>query len=135
MPRLRTYIVEDSSVIRENLAATLQELLPLDVLGGADDACTAAQWIAQADHTIDLLIVDLFLKGGSGLDVLRAAQRLQPACVRVVLSRYATPELRQQCLEHGAHRVFDAFNDIDDLILYCGRLVEIPPVTEAGAPD
>lgn len=134
MHRLRTYIVEDSLVVRENLVATLEELLPLDVVSTAGDAWTAAQWLAQPEHAIDLLITDLFLTGGSGLDVLAAAQRLQPSCRRVVLSHYATPTLRRKCLESGAHTVFDAFNEIDTLILYCGRLAA---ETDAGcdAPD
>jgi len=40
----------------------------------------------------------------------------------VVLSNYATPDMRRKCLELGADRVFDKSNEIDALIQYCGRL-------------
>ena len=40
----------------------------------------------------------------------------------VVLSNYATPDMRRKCLELGADQVFDKSNEIDALIQYCGRL-------------
>ena len=67
-------------------------------------------------------MVDIFLKSGSGLGVLKAAARLPTKLV--VLSNYATPDMRRKCLELGADRVFDKSNEIDALILYCCRLAD-----------
>ena len=122
MQPLKTYIVEDSPVIRENLIATLEELAPVRVVGTAADESTAVQWLARPGSAADLVIVDIFLKGGSGLGVLRALQAMPPRRALVVLSNYATAEMRRKCLELGADRVFDKSNEIDALILYCGRL-------------
>lgn len=124
MNALKTYIVEDSPVIRENLIATLEELVAVQVVGSAEDEFTATQWLSQADQAVDLVIVDIFLKGGSGLGVLRAAQLQAQARPRklVVLSNYATADMRRKCAELGADRVFDKSNEIDALITYCGRL-------------
>ncbi len=124
MQPLRTYIVEDSPVIRENLVATLEELLPVKVVGTAEDEATAVQWLAALPQGLDLLIVDLFLQSGTGLGVLRAAAA-QPHCRHVVvLSNFATPDMRRKCLELGAHRVFDKSNEIDALIEHCARLAD-----------
>ena len=122
MHALRTYIVEDSPVIRENLIATLEELVAVDVVGTAEDESSAVKWLAQPDHLVDLVIVDIFLKGGTGLGVLRAATGLPPGAKLVVLSNYATQDMRRKCLELGAHKVFDKSDEIDALIQYCGRL-------------
>jgi DNA-binding NarL/FixJ family response regulator len=122
MSQLKTYIVEDSPVIRESLIATLEELVPVDVVGTAEDESTAVQWLAQPHNKCDLVIVDIFLKGGSGLGVLRAANEFPHHYSMVVLSNYATKDMRRKCLELGADRVFDKSNEIDALILYCGRL-------------
>ena len=119
MQQLKTYIVEDSAVIRENLIATLEELVPIDVVGTAEDEATATQWLARPDSHADLLIIDIFLKAGSGLGVLRAARALPVRRHVVVLSNYATPDMRTKCLELGADRVFDKSNEIDALIQYC----------------
>ena len=122
MRRLKTYLVEDSPVIRENLIATLEELVPVDVVGTAEDEAGALRWLAGAGHQADLVIVDIFLAGGSGLGVLRSTQALSPLQTMVVLSNYATPDMRRRCLELGAARVFDKSNEIDALIQYCGEL-------------
>jgi len=122
MPPLKTYIVEDSPVIRENLIATLEELGPVQVVGMAEDEATAVQWLTRPSNHFDLVIVDIFLKAGSGLGVLRAANALTSRHKVVVLSNYATTDMRRKCLELGADRVFDKSNEIDALILYCDRL-------------
>jgi DNA-binding NarL/FixJ family response regulator len=80
------------------------------------------RWLTHPNREFDLVIVDIFLKGGSGLGVLRAAKALSQRHKMVVLSNYATPDMRRKCLELGADRVFDKSNEIDALILYCGRL-------------
>lgn len=122
MPPLKTYIVEDSPVIRENLIATLEELVPVEVVGTAEDEATAVKWLAQESNHADLVIVDIFLKGGSGLGVLKATNGLPHLHNVVVLSNYATQDMRLKCLALGANKVFDKSNDIDALILYCSRL-------------
>jgi DNA-binding NarL/FixJ family response regulator len=119
---LRTYIVEDSAVIRENLIATLEELVPVEVVGTAEDEDTAVHWLAQPGNQADLLIIDIFLKSGTGLGVLHAAGLRPQRRHVVVLSNFATPDMRRKCLEMGAEQVFDKSNEIDALIQYCGRL-------------
>lgn len=120
-PLLNTYVVEDSPVIRENLIATLEELVPVRVVGWAEDEASAVRWLGEPAHAVDLVIVDIFLKSGSGLGVLRAAHALPQRYRMVVLSNYATPDMRAKCLALGAEQVFDKSTEIDALIQYCGR--------------
>jgi DNA-binding NarL/FixJ family response regulator len=122
MPRLKTYIVEDSFVIRENLIATLEELAAIDVVGTAEDERTAVAWLSRPERPVDLVIIDIFLKSGSGLGVLPVARTLPRPCELVVLTNYATPDIRRRCMELGADQVFDKSNEIDALILHCSRL-------------
>ncbi|HQX58908.1 MAG: response regulator transcription factor [Rhodoferax sp.] len=134
MSDLKTYIVEDSQVIRESLIATLEELVPVDVVGTADNEIAAVHWLSKPDNAVDLVIVDLFLKQGSGLGVLRAAHSMAQPCNMVVLSNYATADMRRKCLELGADRVFDKSNDIEALILYCDRLATGQKDSDATGP-
>lgn len=122
MTPIKAFIVEDSPVIRENLVAALEELAPVEVVGTAEDEATALLWLVRGSNRCDLVIVDIFLKSGSGLGVLRAATGMRKPMKLVVLSNYATPDMRRKCLELGANRVFDKSNEIDALILYCNRL-------------
>ena len=120
MQALKTYIVEDSPVIRESLIATLEELVPLQVVGTAEDEATAVRWLSEPGNHADLVIVDIFLKGGSGLGVIKSVNNLPQRRTLVVLSNYATQDIRRKCMELGADRVFDKSNEIDALIQYCG---------------
>jgi len=124
MTQLKAFIVEDSPVIRENLVAALEEMAPIDVVGTAEDEMSALSWLADSHNRCDLVVVDIFLKSGSGLGVLKAASTGYGAAKLVVLSNYATPDMRRKCLELGADRVFDKSNEIDALILYCCRLAD-----------
>ena len=122
MPAHRAFLVEDSPVIRANLVDTLEELVPMSVVGWADTEAGASAWLDQHPDEWDLLIVDIFLNQGSGLGVLRACQNRPRERKLAVLSNYATADMRLKCLELGADAVFDKSNEIDALISYCARL-------------
>jgi DNA-binding NarL/FixJ family response regulator len=121
---LRTYIVEDNATIRDNLIDALQELAAVTPLGWAETESAAKDWMAAHRGQWDLLIVDLFLKQGSGLGVLEAAQARGRGQRVVVLSNYATSDMRRRCAQLGADAVFDKSNEIDALVDYCLALGE-----------
>ena len=122
MPALRTYLVEDSPVIRENLIAALEELVDIDIVGTADSEAVATYWLHQESGGWDLVVIDIFLKSGSGLGVLGSCRDRGPGQRLVVLSNYATADMRRKCTELGADAVFDKSNEIDALVAYCQRL-------------
>ena len=122
MHTLKTYIVEDSAVIRESLIALLEESAPVQVVGTAEDELTALNWIDKRSSACHLVIVDIYLKGGSGLGILKAGAGIYKPAKWVVFSNHATPEMRTRCMELGADCVFDKSNEIDELLTYCSRL-------------
>ena len=119
---LKTFIVEDSALILRNLVETLEELSPVKVVGSAADEASAVVWLSTAGNHCDMLIIDVFLKAGTGLGVLRAAQALGVTSKRVVLTNYATKDLRAACHALGADRVFDKSSEIEELLEYCEGL-------------
>lgn len=119
------FLVEDSPLIRQNLMATLEEMVGVRVIGWAEDEQGAIDWLqANPDARCDLMLVDIFLKSGSGLEVLRRARPLRPDSRLVVLSNYATADMRRRCLQLGADRVFDKSSELDELL---GYLSEFAP--------
>lgn len=120
---LACFLVEDSPVIQQNLVATLEEMLPMRVVGTCEDENSAVSWISEVAHHCDLMIIDVFLKSGSGLEVLRRARLLRPDCRLVVLTNYATPDMRKRAQQLGADRVFDKSAELDELLAYCESLV------------
>lgn len=117
--RLKTYLVEDNPTIRENLIATLEELVDIDAIGVSDTENEAKLWLQDNPRKWDLAILDLFLKQGSGLGVLAACRDRQPSQKVVVLTNYATTDIRQRCSQLGVDAVFDKSNEIDALVEFC----------------
>ena len=117
--KLKTYIVEDNATIRENLIGTLEELAAVESVGVADTEEEGKQWLTSKPAQWDMAIIDLFLRQGSGLGVLAACRNRLPHQRLVVLSNYATPDIRLRCAQLGVDAVFDKSNEIDDLIEYC----------------
>lgn len=124
MPPVSTFIVEDSPVIRDNLIAALEEMADVKVVGAVADENEAVRWLQQSTSRCDLIIIDIFLRQGSGLGVLRAVSEAGLAAHSVVLTNYATPEMRRRCRELGADRVFDKSQELDELIAYCAQLAD-----------
>ena len=116
---LRTYIVEDNATIRENLIGTLEELAQIRTVGMAETENEGRAWLETHPQSWDLAIVDLFLKQGSGLGILAACRQRQDFQKVVVLTNYATADIRARCAQLAVDKVFDKSNEIDALIDYC----------------
>lgn len=116
---LKTYIVEDNPTIRENLIGTLEELAGIIAVGCAETENDGKTWLNENREKWDLAIVDLFLKQGNGLGVLAACRDRLLTQKVVVLSNYATTDIRQRCAQLGVDAVFDKSNEIDALVNYC----------------
>lgn len=123
--RLKTYVVEDNATIRENLVATLEELACISAVGFSETEADARAWLADHRDEWTLAIVDLFLRQGSGLGVLDACSRRHPDQKVVVVTNYATPEIRRRCAQLGVDAVFDKSNEIDGLVDFCIDLAAV----------
>ena len=117
--KFRAFIVEDSPTIRENLFATLTELALVEPVGNAETENEGKKWLAANSEYWDLAIVDLYLKEGSGLNILEACKYRQPGQKMVVLSNHATDDIRWRCAQLGADAVFDKSMEIDLLVDFC----------------
>ncbi|MBC7720040.1 MAG: response regulator [Chitinophagaceae bacterium] len=121
---LITYIAEDNDTILTNLIETLQEITEVRVMGSGATETEAERWLDLHDGSWHLAIVDLFLKKGTGLGVLTGCHKREPYQKVVLLTNYATPELRKRALLLGADAVFDKSNQLDELLAYCIKQTE-----------
>lgn len=119
---LITFLVEDNPTIRDNLIPALEDMADAPVAGVAETEADAVQWLRTHRDVWQLAVVDLFLREGSGLGVLKqvCADRLPYQRV-VVLTNYSQANIRAQCLDIGADAVFDKTNELEALLAYCGQ--------------
>lgn len=133
--KIRTFLVEDNPTILDNLVSKLEELAPVEAVGMADSEEEGAAWLNSHRAQWDLAIVDLFLKKGSGLGIVEACRRRDNQQKLVVLSNYATSEMRFRCAQLGVDAVFDKSTEIDALISFCtaqGGKLNGKPVVPTG---
>ena len=116
MKRLRTFLVEDSPILVATLSAALEEMAQVDVVGCAQTEREALRWFESRTDGCDVAIIDIFLKSGSGLGVLEGMKAFAPPPQRVVLSNYATRDIRARCKALGAEEVFDKSTELEELI-------------------
>lgn len=122
--KLKTYIIEDNPAIRDALIATLEELAKVENVGVADTEDEGKAWLINNPTAWDMAIVDLFLKQGSGLGVLAACKERTEKQKLVVLSNYATIDIRRRCALIGVDAVFDKSSEINELVNYCTTLCD-----------
>lgn len=104
-PRCLTVLVaDDAVVIRDRLVTMLGELPGVAIIGQTGSGAETLASIRALKP--DMVMLDLNLPGGSGLDVLRqmAAEQLQATVI--VLTHFASPEYECAALAAGAHAFF-----------------------------
>lgn len=118
---LATILVEDSRTIRDNLIAALMEFSDIEILATAESAAEATQAARLHTDRWSLMILDLFLKEGSGLTVLRALKDRRADQQIVVLTNYATQDIRSRCSTAGANAVFDKSTELEAFFVYLSK--------------
>ena len=116
---LITYLAEDNQAILVNLIETLEEFADVKVAAHAATQGEATRWLALQDEKWHLAIVDLFLREGSGLGVLAGCLNRKPYQKVVLLTNYATPDIRRRACKLGADAVFDKTTELEALYSYC----------------
>ncbi|MES2363259.1 MAG: response regulator [Pseudomonadota bacterium] len=101
-----TILVEDNETIRETLIPTMVELADVEVIDIAETADGAIELLKTQDVVWKLAIVDLMLKKGTGLDVVRSCRSRRPDQHVLVLTNYPTDYIRRHCIVLGADAVF-----------------------------
>lgn len=97
----------------------MRDLANLEVMAVAETQDEAHEALEQYAKSWQLLVVDMFLREGSGLGVLRSCRTRRGDQVALVLTNYPTDEIRRQCAELGADGVFDKSLELDAFLERC----------------
>jgi DNA-binding NarL/FixJ family response regulator len=110
---LRVLLVEDSPVICSLIADVIGRVSGVTMARTVDTEADAID--AVSDGAIDVVVLDLQLRRGSGFGVLRALRRLDKRPAVVVLTNFALATYRQSALALGAAHFLDKSKDYDQL--------------------
>lgn len=105
--KLRIFLVEDVPAVRELIVTSLADLDEICWSGFADsenDACTQLR-----DHDCDILIVDIELKQGNGMNLLRRLMQedTQKESLKIIFSNNVCDAYRRAGRQYGVEHFFD----------------------------
>jgi DNA-binding NarL/FixJ family response regulator len=115
-------IADDSQVVVERLKAMLAKLRGIELAGHAGT-------VPEALHAVrslrpDVLILDLQMPGGRGMDILKTVQREQPGSAVIVLTNHSHSQYRKRCLEYGARSFLDKSAEFHNVAAVLRELVK-----------
>jgi DNA-binding NarL/FixJ family response regulator len=110
---MNVFIVDDSEVVCTGLESMLSEIEGILLAGKAQDVRGAIEAIHRLQP--DVVILDIRLIDGSGIDVLKEIKKRDPSPVVLVLTNYPYPQYRKKCQDLGAEYFLDKVTEIDKI--------------------
>lgn len=98
----RVLVVEDDPQTREFFSGSVSRCAELRLAASVGTVAEAKAWLDDNANTVDVLLTDLGLPDGSGLEVIRHARRLNPACEPLVISMFGDEDNVLASIEAGA---------------------------------
>ncbi len=123
---MNVFIVDDSAIICEKLAAMLSDIIGVQCIGQAGNARDAIRSIAELKP--DAVILDIRLGSGSnGMEVLEQVKKHPPSPIIIMLTNYPYPQYRERCLALGADYFFDKVTEIERVSELFDRFAQAKP--------
>ena len=108
---LTVMIVDDSSLLRKRIRERIEHMSGVNVVGEAEDA-------PQAIHEFgrllpDVVVLDIQMPGGSGIDVLQTIKQVRPETTVLMLTNFPLPQFRVKCAQAGAEFFLDKSGEFE----------------------
>ncbi len=110
---VKVLIVEDSSVLAQSMSDFITEIPEIDVIGVTDSESLALAAIGR--RRVDVVLLDLHLKQGTGFGILRALAALETKPCVVVLTNHNSDQYARDAVALGAHYFLDKAHDFERL--------------------
>jgi len=108
---MKILIADGSEIMRERLKVMLSDITELKNISQAEDVLEAITSFQKLNP--EVVILDIRMPGGSGIDVLREIKKGNQPPLVIVLTNYPYPQYRRKCIEAGADFFFDKSTEFD----------------------
>jgi DNA-binding NarL/FixJ family response regulator len=109
---MKLFIADDSEMMRERIRELVLAVEGIELVGEAGDVRASIKGIL--DLKPDVVILDIRMPGGSGLDVLRGVKGHATPLI-IVLTNYPFPEYKEIAIKLGANLFFDKSTEFDEV--------------------
>jgi DNA-binding NarL/FixJ family response regulator len=112
---MKVFIADDSSEIRKRIKAMLSVLAErVEMIGEAGNVQDAIHRIHEFEP--DVVILDVRMPGGSGIDVLQKIRKKNEVPVIIILTNYPHSQYQKKCMEAGADFFFNKSRDFEEIV-------------------
>jgi DNA-binding NarL/FixJ family response regulator len=111
---MKVFIADDSLILCDRLQAMLADYSWVEVAGQAQNAHDAIESIHKLKP--DLVILDIRMPGGSGIDVLQRIKKELPRIKVIVFTNYPYSQYRKRCMELGADFFFAKSTSFEEVV-------------------
>lgn len=122
---MQAYIAEDSRFIRERLVLLLEEIEGLEIIGQSGSVKVATENILRLRP--DVILIDIRLSDGSGLDALKELQMHGLKTPSIVTTFDPYPEHRKLAMERGATYFFDKAKELWKIPVVLKQMISAQP--------
>jgi DNA-binding NarL/FixJ family response regulator len=129
----RVLIVDDHPAVREGLAIRLTRQPGLEVCGEADDEGQALKLVATTDP--DIVIVDISLKSGSGIDLIKRIRQRDDSIRMLVWSMHPDSLYAERAMRAGAMGYINKEQATDSIVeairqVLAGKIYLSEPISD-----
>lgn len=119
---MKILICDDHAVLRRGVKSLLMDVTPGPA--SIQETATFAEALgAIHDSKFDLVVLDLNIPGGHGLDLLKEVRRLQPSTPVMILTVHTEEEYAIRAMKAGAGAFLSKNADPDELLHAARRLL------------
>ncbi len=119
---MKLLIADDSTFLRQRLSHLITEFTGIENIIYAEDVPAAIKTIET--ERPDVVVLDIQMPGGSGIDVLKKVQKENQRPIFIVFTNYPYPRFRKSCLAAGADFFLDKSFDHNELLVVLKKLKE-----------
>jgi DNA-binding NarL/FixJ family response regulator len=119
---LKVLIVDDSAIVRDRLREALSDVGGVEIAGEAADAVEGVRLAREIAPR--LVILDIHMPGGSGIDVLHRIKEHAPGTIVVMFTNFSGEQYRKTCMSAGADYFCDKSMEYETVARICRDLQE-----------
>ena len=119
---MKVFIADDSKIFRDRLKEMLSELTEVEIIGEAENILETTKRIRKLNP--DVVILDIRMPDGSGIDVLKHIKKNNQAPAVIMLTNYPYPQYRKKCMELGADYFFKKSDEIEEVLEALKQLIQ-----------
>ncbi|MGQ9863807.1 MAG: response regulator [Bacteroidia bacterium] len=99
---IRVMVVDDHKLMIDGLVGILSEVPEIEIVGQATGVAETLKKLEQLHGQLDVILLDIRMKDGSGIDLMRQIHRKYPHIRGIALTMYDTEEYLSSMLRAGA---------------------------------